>query len=398
MPEHLVSQLTGLSCTNENEFGLSNTPIFLASWALELRAAIPHPGTYCEPLMVPRRWGVVYPGRMGTMHQHSGSMILLVSDLVPPAPRQHKNWESGGKAEILPACVPACKRGICTLSKVVLSDNTCGCLVPRAKGNPAPLCGNGCDARRCPAEALCGGLDQGDPCLLSAPPVHFSPSTFPLLPSSSHLLRPLLPHLLSQNPERIAVPPAHAQSVPAGTRVGSSSSEQGIGPKFCSALSPGRTFVPAPAPRPQLSRASSVVWALLPGLRASGCEPQLLLVESGKGSVSAERASVSSLSVSAPGALTSSSIHPDTGTDTGRAQKFLSPEDTTDKQKGATPFYSRCSHFVDPYVTERCQSGLPVLHCVALLRCLLVTCFSRFIHSGVYHGRPPTPDSPGPFR
>ncbi|XP_074232065.1 uncharacterized protein LOC141579539 isoform X1 [Camelus bactrianus] len=174
---------------------------------------------------------------------------------------------------------------------------------------------------------------------------------------------------------------------------------------------------------------SSVVWALLPGLRASGCEPQLLLVESGKGSVSAERASVSSLSVSAPdeladvvawaklrtqmpapchsqagsipvtchlllspqasvnvgtsvqrkqgptsppgqnvslhlrrqrallpasgaqdhrmvraectavktavlvtaGALTSSSIHPDTSTDTGRAQNCLSPEDTTDK-------------------------------------------------------------------
>ncbi|XP_064340224.1 uncharacterized protein LOC135320921 isoform X2 [Camelus dromedarius] len=243
-----------------------------------------------------------------------------------------------------------------------------------------------------------------DPCLLSAPPVHVSPSTFPLLPSSSHLLRPSLPQLLLQNTERIAGPPAHAQSVPAGPRVGSCNSEPGIGPKGFSALSPGRTLAPAPAPRPQLSRAkcalaasrpsraplsprlaspsplppassllpgclssaagpspplgglcpgragsadpdgggrlglglglasergysprppppplsltrdpgaallslsrylgtSSVVWALLPGLRASGCEPQLLLLESGKGSVSAERASVSSLSVSAP--------------------------------------------------------------------------------------------------
>ncbi|XP_074218968.1 uncharacterized protein LOC141577532 isoform X2 [Camelus bactrianus] len=102
---------------------------------------------------------------------------------------------------------------------------------------------------------LTSALFCPDPCLLSAPPVHVSPSTFPLLPSSSHLLRPSLPHLLSQNPERITGPPVHAQSVPAGTRVGSSSSEQGIGPKFCSALSPGRTFSPAPAPRPQLSRA-----------------------------------------------------------------------------------------------------------------------------------------------
>nr|XP_031302736.1 trafficking protein particle complex subunit 9-like [Camelus dromedarius] len=78
-------------------------------------------------------------------------------------------------------------------------------------------------------------------------------------------------------------------------------------------------------------RSSSVASALLPGLRASGCKAQLLLVESGKGSVSAERASVSSLSVSAPGALTSSGIHPDTNTDTGHAQNCLSPEDTSDK-------------------------------------------------------------------
>ncbi|XP_072813450.1 uncharacterized protein [Vicugna pacos] len=161
------------------------------------------------------------------------------------------------------------------------------------------------------------------------------------------------------------------------------------------------------------ARTSSVACVLLPGLRASGCSAQLHLVESGKGSISAEQASVSSLSVSAAawggsradahrrclqskstagwwrrgsrtslshssscsspsgwmvaprilgtrspsptsrlrrrtswdwtqtaGALTSSGIHPDTSTDTGRAQNCLSPEDTSDKWKGAAPCYS----------------------------------------------------------
>ncbi|XP_072814117.1 uncharacterized protein [Vicugna pacos] len=160
-------------------------------------------------------------------------------------------------------------------------------------------------------------------------------------------------------------------------------------------------------------RTSSVACVLLPGLRAPGCSAQLHLVESGKGSISAEQASVSSLSVSAAawggsradthrrclqskstagwwrrgsrtslshssscsspsgwmvaprilgtrspspasrlrrrtswdwtqtaGALTSSGIHPDTSTDTGRAQNCLSPEDTSDKWKGAAPCYS----------------------------------------------------------
>ncbi|XP_072813748.1 uncharacterized protein [Vicugna pacos] len=118
-----------------------------------------------------------------------------------PAPRQHNTWDSGAKAEILPACFPACKRGICTLPKVVLSDNTRGCLVPRATGNTAPRGGNGCDPRRGSTEASDGGLDQGDYSLLSAPPVHLSTSTFPLLPSSSDLLPPSLPQLLSQKPE-----------------------------------------------------------------------------------------------------------------------------------------------------------------------------------------------------
>ncbi|XP_072832762.1 uncharacterized protein [Vicugna pacos] len=163
---------------------------------------------------------------------------------------------------------------------------------------------------------------------------------------------------LQQNPERIDGPPAHAQSVPGGPLVESSMSEPGIGPKCFSTLSPGRPLVPAcgrgfwlwkckvggsrergqaaaggwsafhspqgrqsarvqlncsgqtpvtappaPAPLAQLSRSrtSSVACVLLPGLRASGCIAQLHLVESGKRSMSAEQASVSSLSVSAAG-------------------------------------------------------------------------------------------------
>ncbi|XP_072824836.1 uncharacterized protein [Vicugna pacos] len=172
------------------------------------------------------------------------------------------------------------------------------------------------------------------------------------------------------------------------------------------------------------ARTSSVACVLLPGLRASGCSAQLHLVESGKGSISAEQASVSSLSVSAAawggsradahrrclqskstagwwrrgsrtslshssscsspsgwmvaprilgtrfpspesrlrrrtswdwtqtaGALTSSGIHPDTSTDTGRAQNCLSPEDTSDKWKGAAPCYSRaCNMSIPDYV------------------------------------------------
>nr|XP_031302734.1 uncharacterized protein LOC116151470 isoform X5 [Camelus dromedarius] len=43
---------------------------------------------------------------------------------------------------------------------------------------------------------------------------------------------------LLKNSKRIAGPPAHAQSVPAGPRVGSCNSEPGIGPKGFSALSP----------------------------------------------------------------------------------------------------------------------------------------------------------------
>ncbi|XP_072800751.1 uncharacterized protein [Vicugna pacos] len=242
MPQHLVSQLTGLSCTEENEFGLNNTSTYLASWTLGLRAALPHTGAY-------------------------------------------------------------------------------------------------------------------DNCLPSAPPVHVSPSTFPRLPSSSPILPPSVP-LLSQDPERIAGPPAHAQLLPAGPRVGSSSSEPGIGPNGFSALSPCRPLAtawgrglwlwkckvrgyrergeaaaggrsachsppgrqsacvqldcsgqtplpapPAPAHRPQLPRARSrlAAWALLPRLRARGCNSQLLLVESGKGSGSAEGASVSLIRISAPG-------------------------------------------------------------------------------------------------
>ncbi|XP_072813595.1 trafficking protein particle complex subunit 9-like isoform X2 [Vicugna pacos] len=55
------------------------------------------------------------------------------------------------------------------------------------------------------------------------------------------------------------------------------------------------------------------------------------------------------------GALTSSGIHPDTSTDTGRAQKCLSPEDTTDKWKGAASCYSGCSHFRSEEKIQPCS-------------------------------------------
>ncbi|XP_072813916.1 uncharacterized protein [Vicugna pacos] len=49
------------------------------------------------------------------------------------------------------------------------------------------------------------------------------------------------------------------------------------------------------------ARSRLAAWALLPRLRARGCNSQLLLVESGKGSGSAEGASVSLIRISAPG-------------------------------------------------------------------------------------------------
>ncbi|XP_072814068.1 trafficking protein particle complex subunit 9-like [Vicugna pacos] len=55
------------------------------------------------------------------------------------------------------------------------------------------------------------------------------------------------------------------------------------------------------------------------------------------------------------GALTSSGIHPDTSTDTGRAQKCLNPEDTTDKWKGAASCYSGCSHFRSEEKIQPCS-------------------------------------------
>ncbi|KAB1251260.1 Trafficking protein particle complex subunit 9 [Camelus dromedarius] len=59
------------------------------------------------------------------------------------------------------------------------------------------------------------------------------------------LQKPKLQDWTRENPERIAGPPAHAQSVPEGPRVGSSSSELGIGPKVFSALLPDRPLAPA---------------------------------------------------------------------------------------------------------------------------------------------------------
>ncbi|XP_032330145.1 uncharacterized protein LOC106730830 [Camelus ferus] len=123
-----------------------------------------------------------------------------------------------------------------------------------------------------------------DPSLLSALPVHLSPSTFLLLPSSSHLLPPSLPQLLSQKPEDRW--PSCACAVSARwTAVWKLQLRAGDLPQ--SLLS-------------YVARTSSVAWALLPRLRASGRKAQLVLVKSAKGSVSAEGASVTSLSVSAP--------------------------------------------------------------------------------------------------
>nr|XP_031531310.1 uncharacterized protein LOC116279353 [Vicugna pacos] len=201
-------------------------------------------------------------------------------------------------------------------------------------------------------------LPSPDPSLLSAPPVHLPPSTFPLLSTRSHLLPPSLPHLLSKNPERIAGPPAHAQSVPADPLVGSSISEPGIGPKGFSALSP--VFLPQAGMLQDSLVHHHYVLELLQSVN------DFLWLG---------------------GALTSCGIHPDTSTDTGCAQTCLSPEDTADKLKGATPCDSRCSHFVGPYVTARPYSGSPVLHCVVLLPCLLVSCFCQYscIFSNVWY-------------
>ncbi|XP_072814130.1 trafficking protein particle complex subunit 9-like [Vicugna pacos] len=77
------------------------------------------------------------------------------------------------------------------------------------------------------------------------------------------------------------------------------------------------------------SKTSAHQRALLP---ASGAQ--------GHGMVGADCTAVKTAELVTAGALTSSGIHPDTSTDTGRAQNCLSPEDTSDKWKGAAPCYS----------------------------------------------------------
>ncbi|XP_074214060.1 uncharacterized protein LOC141575964 isoform X1 [Camelus bactrianus] len=99
---------------------------------------------------------------------------------------------------------------------------------------------------------------------ISLPPLFPSSPTPPIF-SPSHLPPPSIPQCISQNPERIAGPPAHAHGwMPAGPRVRRSSSEPGISPSGCSALSPG--------PAQWRGRCSL-------GLRFSGCKAQLLLAE-----------------------------------------------------------------------------------------------------------------------
>ncbi|XP_072811238.1 uncharacterized protein [Vicugna pacos] len=71
----------------------------------------------------------------------------------------------------------------------------------------------------------------------------------------------------------------------------------------------------------------------------------------GHGMVGADCTAVKTAELVTAGALTSSGIHPDTSTDTGRAQNCLSPEDTSDKWKGAAPCYSRaCNMSIPDYV------------------------------------------------
>ncbi|XP_074214630.1 uncharacterized protein LOC141576068 isoform X2 [Camelus bactrianus] len=83
----------------------------------------------------------------------------------------------------------------------------------------------------------------------------------------------------TQSPERIAGPPAHAHGwMPAGPRDRSSSSEPGISPCGCSALSPCRPLAPAPGRGLRLCPAQWHGRCSL-GLRSSGCKAQLLLAE-----------------------------------------------------------------------------------------------------------------------
>ncbi|XP_072813294.1 trafficking protein particle complex subunit 9-like isoform X2 [Vicugna pacos] len=91
------------------------------------------------------------------------------------------------------------------------------------------------------------------------------------------------------------------------------------------------------------------------------------------------------------GALTSSGIHPDTSTDTGRAQKCLSPEDTTDKWKGDAPCYSGCSHFRSEEKIQPC-SILSVLYELIGFHCKS-TFFKRV--APVRHAAPGIPEPGG---
>ncbi|XP_072828327.1 uncharacterized protein [Vicugna pacos] len=121
-----------------------------------------------------------------------------------------------------------------------------------------------------------------------------------------------------EDPEQIDGPPAHAQSLPAGPRFGSSSSEPGIGPNGFSALSPCRPLAPA--------------WGR--GLWLWKCKQRDVLPASGAQGhkmVGVDCTAVKTAELVTAGALTPSSINPETSTDTGRAQNCLRPEDTADK-------------------------------------------------------------------
>ncbi|XP_072828319.1 uncharacterized protein [Vicugna pacos] len=166
---------------------------------------------------------------------------------------------------------------------------------------------------------------------------------------------------LQTDPEQIDGPPAHAQSLPAGPRFGSSSSEPGIGPNGFSALSPCRPLAPAwgrglwlwkckEQHNPRRWRPSDTAllkssWQNLSSMyswlhsipgnfsKTPSHQRDVLPASGAQGHkmVGVDCTAVKTAELVTAGALTPSSINPDTSTDTGRAQNCLRPEDTADK-------------------------------------------------------------------
>ncbi|XP_072808731.1 uncharacterized protein [Vicugna pacos] len=342
MPQHLVSQLTGLSCTEENEFGLNNTSTYLASWTLGLRAALPHTGAYdnCLPSAPPVH---VSPSTFPRLPSSSPilppSVPLLSQDperiagppahaqLLPAGPRVGSSSSEPGIGpngfSALSPCRPfatAWGRGLWLWK--------CKVRGYRERGEAAA---GGRSACHSPPgrQSACVQLDCSGQTPLPAPP---APAPRPQLSRARCAPAPLgpagLPSVRGWRPLPLSRPrvlPSRASSprpptrphhwagcVPGGrglhTRTGRAA-WAGAGAGLRAGLQPAS---PTPLSLPRdpgaafLSLSRSLrsrlaAWALLPRLRARGCNSQLLLVESGKGSGSAEGASVSLIRISAPG-------------------------------------------------------------------------------------------------